>query len=331
MKVLSWTRFVLLTLLIAGGARAETQVLDTPIAAAESAVCLAIARSDLTSTASDTLGGMAARWKRDGAQAIVVPAGDYSVPFLYAPRSQGGERTRRVRTNGFAIDKFEITVRQFRTFVDWFHAHPRERHRYCHPSEAQIRDLAPHAFERRGLALATGTLADVMSGTGASGHREDLPITGITWFDAWAYACWSGRRLPTENEWAIASIPRLWKQHAPSTSSAADIRIVGSISDDVSAFGIFDLDGNAEEWCWDAFVNVGELERRYGDQVAEPFLQGDGRLFSRVQLGRPTPTTSSRGMHSRSAGHQACQYAETGFRTAVSWPTRQRGGDSMAR
>lgn len=104
--------------------------------------------------------------------------------------------------------------------------------------------------------------------------RNDLPVTGISWLDATAYAGWLSKRtgdhwrLPTDSEWAQAA-GSLWRDDAlgveddpnnPATRWLAnyeaetarsrnrdrEIRPVGSLN--VNELGVYDIGGPVWEW-----------------------------------------------------------------------------------
>jgi len=72
--------------------------------------------------------------------------------------------------NGFYIDKYEVSNRQFRKFL-----------------------------------RATGYRMQGDSNWILRPGKEDHPAAAVTWTDAAAYARWAGKRLPTEMEWEKAA------------------------------------------------------------------------------------------------------------------------------
>ena len=89
-----------------------------------------------------------------------------------------------------------------------------------------------------------------------------IPVTGVTWYQAEAYCAWKGKRLPTEAEWeraagGMASFLFPWGSLAPECGLAnfgdcyGQLMPVMSFPEARSPDGAFDLAGNAWEWVSD--------------------------------------------------------------------------------
>lgn len=159
-----------------------------------------------------------------------IPAGMIYVPggLFEMGRNDGDDYERPqhfVEAKAFYLDRTEVTNEQYKAFVDAT-GHPVPQH--WHGNE-------PPAGEAK--------------------H----PVVNVSWHDAVAFADWTGKRLPTEEEWEFAARGndgRLypwgsdWNQEFANTaeSGAGKIVEVGRYTGGASPFGALDLCGNVWEW-----------------------------------------------------------------------------------
>jgi cephalosporin-C deacetylase-like acetyl esterase len=86
--------------------------------------------------------------------------------------------------------------------------------------------------------------------------QDDYPVSGISWYEASAYATYAGKNLPTSDHWQSAAgleiFSYLW-HFAPSLIPLSNIggnnpEPVGA-NPGLNCFGTYDLAGNVREWC----------------------------------------------------------------------------------
>ncbi|MDT0539093.1 formylglycine-generating enzyme family protein [Croceitalea sp. P059] len=105
--------------------------------------------------------------------------------------------------------------------------------------------------------------------------KDNHPVVQVSWYDAMAYAHWSGKSLPTEVEWEYAAkgntqnTKYFWGnsfskaiQHAnffqgefPSINSKEDgfTKTAAVKSFHKNGYGLYDMAGNVWEWCLDTY------------------------------------------------------------------------------
>lgn len=168
-----------------------------------------------------------------------------------------GAETPDGTLDDFFIDKCEVTNTQFREFVNNGGYKDRKywKHEFIRDGRTLTWDEAVEGFvDQTGQpGPATWQAGDYPEG------QADFPVSGVSWYEAAAYAEFAGKTLPTGLHWGAARgnytllilVPQLggFALLAPYSNFGAKGPVpVGSIPG-IAAYGVFDMAGNVREWC----------------------------------------------------------------------------------
>jgi serine/threonine protein kinase/dienelactone hydrolase len=160
----------------------------------------------------------------------------------------GYEAEPELEFGDYWIDQFEVTNRQFKEFVD--------------AGGYQKKEYWKEEFKKDGKTLmweeAMGMFRDAtgrpgpkewVQGAYAKG-QEDYPVSGVSWYEAAAYAEFAGKKLPTIRHWNRAAGPTSAAILVPvSNFGGTGVLPVGS-KPGMSPWGNYDMAGNVKEWAW---------------------------------------------------------------------------------
>lgn len=164
-----------------------------------------------------------------------------------------------VLLNAFWISETEVTVAQFRAFTE----------ATGYRTEAEQPGAGSYFYQANTWVMRPGInwRHDVAGNLHSSGSTH--PVVHISWNDAVAYCTWlskeTGRRyrLPTEAEWEFAAGEGARHMRYPGTEVEEGLPAFGWFSENSNgithpagqrqsnAFGLYDMGGNAAEWCAD--------------------------------------------------------------------------------
>jgi len=184
---------------------------------------------------------------------------------------------RAVRLNAFAIDRYEVTNAQYREFLAEVKRSGDAG--FAHPGQPKGKDHTPRYWKEFNPLLKDPEFTRLAQFNAATFTQDNAPVVGVDWFDAYAYAKWAGKRLPTEAEWELAARGadgRRWpwgndwqwgRCNIVGEKLGADVRAqgrekdgyiypasVGSFPAGRSPFGCDDMAGNAAEWVGDWYA-----------------------------------------------------------------------------
>jgi serine/threonine protein kinase len=152
----------------------------------------------------------------------------------------------------FQIDRYEVTNREFKDFVN--RGGYRDRRFWAVPFVKNGRTIS----WEEAMSLLVDTTGQPGPATWEAGTyrpgQENYPVSGVSWYEAAAYAAFAGKSLPTVTHWLYA---------ANLETVASDLRFLVPLSNlegthsqpvgvsgAVNTLGLYDVVGNVREWCW---------------------------------------------------------------------------------
>jgi len=207
---------------------------------------------------------------------VLIPGGTFEMGRPDGKPEYDNTPTHSVKIDSFYMDKYEVTVGQFKKFIhetgysyDWGWL---EKH-FVSPS-------------------------------------NNHPMVHVNWNDATAYAKWARKRLPTEAEWEYAArgglegqrypwgnfitkddanFHKYWKKDDEYVQQSTKRKDVWKYTSPVgsfrpNAYGLFDMAGNVSEWCqdWykDDYYKASEVENPQGPKTGTTKVTRGGHWYS---------------------------------------------------
>lgn len=127
----------------------------------------------------------------------------------------------------FWIDQNEVSIAEYAEFLGWIDRHRGEAANLAHPNMPAGKSHVPDGWE---TANGKGIYQVAKQQGILNGRRltPASPVYNVDWFDAYSYASWKGRRLPTDTEW-----DRLLPKADGETGAGSKVK---------------GIDGNVSEW-----------------------------------------------------------------------------------
>ena len=214
--------------------------------------------------------------------AVVIGTDDRSWPY-------DNERPRhRVHVAPFSIDRFPVTNGRYLEFID--DGGYEDRRHWSEAGRAWLAssgERAPRYWMRDSGAWLERTMDSVRPPDPAR------PVCHVCYYEAEAFAAWSGNRLPTEFEWEVAAgasangAPHAypWGDEVPTSADANvdqlsfDTAPIGAYPRNVSAIGCHGMIGDVWEWTSSKFLGYPGFRSFPYKEYSEAFFGPDYRVL----------------------------------------------------
>ena len=190
--------------------------------------CAAGTRSNVEQSITKDDQDATVRFPPSGTEMVLISTGQFKMGSQDGAHDEQPVHT--VLLNGFYMDRYEVTVGQYRQFIN-----------------------------------ATGAAFPDWEEVARYAETDRHPMVNVSWYDAMAYAKWAGKTLPTEAQWEYAARGRLegkaypWGDETLDATKAnyedSGIRKTVQVgSYPANGYGLHDMVGNVWEWCIDEYL-----------------------------------------------------------------------------
>jgi formylglycine-generating enzyme required for sulfatase activity/pimeloyl-ACP methyl ester carboxylesterase len=228
---------------------------------------------------------------KDGAPMVHIPAGEFPMGSKNGNDLDADEEPpHSVNLDAFYIDKYEVTTSRYAAFM------------------RESRGEEPEYWSDLNLV-----------------SQGDRPVVGVSWYDAYAYCEFYGKRLPTEAEWekaARGTDGRIYPwgyehptEHHANFNKCCDfnkyrvLTPVGSLDAGASPYGAQDMAGNVLEWVADwydeNYYKVSPERNPVGASSGQSKVLRGGSWFFDARYLRSS---------NRNAAEPSTRYDDVGFR-----------------
>jgi formylglycine-generating enzyme required for sulfatase activity/predicted Ser/Thr protein kinase/dienelactone hydrolase len=206
----------------------------------------------------------------------------------------------------YYVDRDEVTNRDYQKFVD--------------AGGYGRKEFWPAEFRRDGKAeewsAAMTEFRDTTGRSGpstwAAGHypegQGDFPVSGVSWYEASAYAAFAGKSLPVLAQWEEVSPPDVAQYMVPMSNIASGGPAAVGTFQGLGPFGTYDTAGNVREWT----ANVVDNDLRFilggswksplylstSPEALSPFDRAEGNGFRCVRNLAAVPEAAVAPFHS---------------------------------
>lgn len=197
------------------------------------------------------------------------PAGSLAPRMVAVSGGSTKFHGRSVEVPDFQIDQFEVTNREYKEFVDaggyrraelW--KHPIVRDGQTIPWATAVREFSDSTGQPGPAGWELGSYAE---------GEDDLPVNGVSWYEAAAYAEFAGKQLPTVYHWTRAATDfGAFSDVLTASNFGSKGPVAVGTANSVGPHGTWDMAGNVKEWCSNP---IGDRRFALGGAWFEPHYQ----------------------------------------------------------